>query len=47
MDPWWSPATKKIADKIRGRMAQATLFCIEDEDLKTLRAALRSHLSGA
>ncbi len=47
MDPWWSDDAKRLVDAIRGKMTQATLFRIEDEELKTLRTALRHHLSGA
>lgn len=47
MDPWWDDKdAKKLVDVIRGKMAQATLFLIEDNHLKTLRAALRRHLGG-
>ena len=47
MDPWWNDRdAKKLVDRIRGNMPQATLFLIKDADLKTLRTALRRHLGG-
>lgn len=46
MDPWWSADSKKLVDAIRGKMTQATLFYVEDGQLKSLRAALRRHLGG-
>lgn len=47
MDPWWDSAAKKLVDRIRGRMTQATLFRVEDKELKILRIALRCHFSGS
>ena len=48
LDPCWDEGTtKKLVDKIRGRMTQATLFLIEPTELRQLRAALRRHLRGA
>ena len=47
MDPWWDDDAKKLVDAIRGKMTQATLFRIKDEQRKSLRAALRTHLGGA
>ena len=46
MDPWWSEDAKALADRIRGGMAQATLFRIKDAERNILRAALRRHLAG-
>jgi len=47
MDPWWDSAAKKLVDQIRGPMTQATLFRIEDKELKILRIALRCHFGGS
>jgi hypothetical protein len=44
MDPWWSDDAKKIADEVRGRMAQATLFLIPEKKLAIIRRGIRSWL---
>lgn len=44
MDPWWGDDAKRVADKIRGRMAQATLFLISRKELSSIRNGIRSWL---
>lgn len=47
MDPWWNSTAESLAKDIRGKMTQATLFKISDEQRAHLRAAIRSHLASS
>lgn len=47
MHPWWDDEAQKLADDIRGRVKQATLWYIEDQNTRQLRDGLRHWLCGS
>ena len=46
MRPWWNEAASRLADDIRGKVKQGTLWLISEEDEKNLRAGISAWLSG-
>jgi hypothetical protein len=44
MNPWWNEEAELIADDIRGKMKQATLFLIPEEKLSTIRRGITNWL---
>lgn len=46
MTPWWDEEAEALADRIRGRMKQATLWRIDDGARDEVRAGIRRWLGG-
>lgn len=42
MDPWWDTNAKQIADKVRGRVKQGTLWEVPDELASLIAAGITS-----
>ena len=47
MHPWWDDNAKRIADEVRGKMKQRTLWIIRPELVREIRIGIASWLSGA
>jgi len=45
MHPWWDDQARQLADTIRGKMKQRTLWLVSDELAKKLRSGISSWLS--
>ena len=45
MHPWWNDGARALADKIRGRMKQKTMWLIPEELIQPLRLGITSWLS--
>lgn len=45
MIPWWDDKAKKIADKIRGKMKQGTLWYIPNELAKELKVGIHEWIT--
>jgi hypothetical protein len=46
MTPWWESAAETLADRIRGKMKQATLWSVDDDARDELRAGIEHWLGG-
>jgi hypothetical protein len=46
MTPWWDDDAEALADRIRGKMKQATLWQIDDDARDEVRAGIRRWLGG-
>ena len=46
MTPWWNEEAERLADRIRGKMKQATLWRVEQWERDELRAGIRWWLGG-
>jgi hypothetical protein len=44
MDPWWDASAKKIVNDIRGKMTQATLFHVPENDVRQVRDGIKRWL---
>ena len=47
MDPWWDDQVQEIVDRIRGAVPRATLFPVDLDEAKVIRAGIRRWLSCA
>lgn len=47
MHPWWDDNASKLADQMRGKVKQRTLWLVEDELAKKLRLGITAWLSNA
>ena len=45
MHPWWDDRAKKLADKIRGKMKQRTLWLVPEELVPEIRRGISSWLA--
>ena|SRR6266536_3987548 len=45
MDPWWDEEAEDLANRIRGKMKQRTLWFVELEDARRLRAGIKKWVS--
>ena len=46
MHPWWDNKARMLADAIRGKMKQRTLWIVSDEHVSSLRQGITSWLAG-
>ncbi len=46
MHPWWDDQAEQLADEIRGKMRQRTLWLVSDELVKEVRTGMTSWLAG-
>jgi len=47
MTPWWDDEAESLANRIRGRMKQATLWPVDDTSRDQIRSGIRRWLAGA
>lgn len=47
MTPWWDDEADALADRIRGKMTQATLWPIDDRARSELRRGIRHWIGGS
>lgn len=47
MTPWWNKEAERLTDRIRGSVKQGTLWYVNTEDIKKLRAGVRRWLGRA
>jgi hypothetical protein len=47
MRPWWSDAARTLADNIRGKMQQRTLWHVSEDLATELRGGLQSWVNGS
>jgi hypothetical protein len=45
MHPWWDASAKEIADRVRGKVKQGTLWRIPDDMIKTISAGITAWLA--
>jgi len=46
MHPWWDAEAKALADRIRGKVKQGTLWLVQDEVATSLTAGITQWLAG-
>lgn len=45
MHPWWNESASRLADAIRGKVKQGTLWLVPDDKVSELRSGITSWLS--